>query len=100
DILSIAFLLQYSVITLANADGINMDGVTEPGNTGNWRESDNSDAFFHQQMQESYQNGTQELKQLIKSVSATLSKRLDILEKNKLVHGHRLKSLERYSGNT
>ncbi|CAG7820828.1 unnamed protein product [Allacma fusca] len=64
-----------------NADEPNLEGVTEPGKARDWQESENSNDISLQQLQENYNNGTLELMEFIKSLTTTLSKRLDILEK-------------------
>ncbi|CAG7815105.1 unnamed protein product [Allacma fusca] len=81
--------------SLANADDLNLEGVTEPGKARDWQENDDSvDDISLQQLRENYNNGTLELMEFIKSLTTTLSKRLDILEKNSISQATTSKPLD------
>ncbi|CAG7829254.1 unnamed protein product [Allacma fusca] len=82
--LLIPVLLQCSFPSFANVDTLNSEGVTESGKDRHWQENGDSDDISLQQLQENYNNNTLELMEFIKSLTTTLSKRLDILEKNSL----------------
>ncbi|CAG7820827.1 unnamed protein product [Allacma fusca] len=92
------FLLQCCSTTLSNADDLNSEETTESVKTQDWNEHDDAHEIFLQRLQESYQNGTHELKELIESLSTAFSKRLDILENNSLVQATMHESLEKSSG--
>ncbi|CAG7723628.1 unnamed protein product, partial [Allacma fusca] len=97
-VLLFVFLLQCCSITRSNADDLNWEGTTESVMADDWHEHDDTHEIFLQRLQESYQNGTRELKEFIESLSATFSKRLDILEKNSHVQAPMHESLEKSSG--
>ncbi|CAG7820910.1 unnamed protein product [Allacma fusca] len=94
-VLSFVIFLQCCSITLADLDEVNWDGTTESGKTNDWHEHDDAHDKFLRRLQESYQNGTHELKEFMETLSATFSKRLDILEKNSLVQAPMHESLEK-----
>ncbi|CAG7731338.1 unnamed protein product, partial [Allacma fusca] len=69
-VLSLVFLLLCCSITLANSDELISEETTESVKADDWHEHDDAHDIFLQRLQESYQNGTQELKELIESSSA------------------------------
>ncbi|CAG7821122.1 unnamed protein product [Allacma fusca] len=97
-VLLFVIFLQCCSISSADLDEVNLDGTTESVKANNWHEHDDAHDKFLHRLQESYQNGTHELKEFMETLSATFSKRLDILEKNSLVQAPMHESLGKRSG--